>query len=554
MQRRSSQLLSRVAVALAAGLALLVVYQLYASGNAVLAAVCFGGFGLAFYIYTSSRTYSARYLFPGLTGIALFVVLPLAYTVWIGFTNYSSKNLLSRDRVTELLLAETYQDDATRYQFTLHRDGGGFRIVLRAGDDEAPPEEPAASMITPDVDAGTAPADAAAAIDAGTAAAPAPTAPPRAPRELVTPVVALTEQAATTVTAVPLAASGFVPGEPVPRREVIARTDALKALTVKLPDGTSTTMAGLREFTPSLRLYRANSDGTLTNQKTTEKLTPNLETGFYETPGGVQVTPGFRVSVGFDHYRNVLGDPKFQGPFLRVFAWTVVFAALTVVLTASLGMLLAELLSWEGLRFAGLYRVLLFLPYAVPGFISILVFKGLFNNQGDINRILGVILGIQPDWTTSPNLARVMILIVNTWLGYPYFMLLCMGLQKSISRELYEASALAGAGPLTNFFQITWPLIRKPLTPLLVSSFAFNFNNFVLIHLLTQGRPDFLDTSVPAGETDILVSYTYRIAFEGGAGQQFGLAAAISTIIFAMVALLSVVNLRLTKVNAPDKR
>ena len=103
-------------------------------------------------------------------------------------------------------------------------------------------------------------------------------------------------------------------------------------------------------------------------------------------------------------------------------------------------------------------------------------------------------------------LAKVMILIVNTWLGYPYFMMLCMGLQKSIPRDLYEASALAGAGPLTNFFKITWPLIRKPLTPLLIASFAFNFNNFVLIPLLTKGRPDFLDTTVPAGETDILVT------------------------------------------------
>jgi maltose/maltodextrin transport system permease protein len=217
-------------------------------------------------------------------------------------------------------------------------------------------------------------------------------------------------------------------------------------------------------------------------------------------------------------------------------------------------MLLAELLSWEGLRFAWLYRLLLFLPYAVPGFISILVFKGLFNrNFGEINLILDALLGIRPNWVGNALLARLMILIVNVWLGYPYFMLICMGLQKSIPHDLYEASALAGAGPLTNFVRITWPLIRKPLSPLLVSAFAYNFNNFVLIYLLTQGRPDFLDTIIPAGETDILVSYTYRIAFEDS-GQQFGLAAAISTVIFAIVAILSVINLRLTKVTVEDKR
>jgi maltose/maltodextrin transport system permease protein len=132
-------------------------------------------------------------------------------------------------------------------------------------------------------------------------------------------------------------------------------------------------------------------------------------------------------------------------------------------------------------------------------------------------------------------------------------MLLCMGLQKSIPHDLYEASAIAGAGPLTNFFKITWPLIRKPIAPLLVSTFAFNFNNFVLIFLLTRGRPDFLNTNVPAGETDILVSYTYRIAFEDS-GTNFGLAAAISTMIFVMVAILSVLNLKLTKANVEEKR
>ncbi|MBF6723736.1 ABC transporter permease subunit, partial [Acinetobacter baumannii] len=128
---------------------------------------------------------------------------------------------------------------------------------------------------------------------------------------------------------------------------------------------------------------------------------------------------------------------------------------------------------------------------------------------------------------SDPFLAKMMILIVNTWLGYPYMMVVCMGLIKAIPADLYEASAVAGAGSLTNFFRITMPLVLKPLTPRLIAAFAFNFNNFVLINLLTNGRPDFLDTKIPAGTTDILVSYTYRIAFEDS-GQNFGLAAAIS--------------------------
>jgi maltose/maltodextrin transport system permease protein len=216
-------------------------------------------------------------------------------------------------------------------------------------------------------------------------------------------------------------------------------------------------------------------------------------------------------------------------------------------------MTLAVLLNWEALKYRTLYRTLLFLPYAVPGFISILVFKGLFNqNFGEINAILDAVFGIRPAWFADPLLAKVMILIVNTWLGFPYFLVLCTGLIKAIPADLYEASAIAGAKPLVNFFRITMPLIARPLTPLLISAFAFNFNNFVLISLLTDGRPDYLNTKLPAGTNDILVSYTYRIAFTD-AGANFGLAAAISTLIFFMVALMALAQLKITQPSNPKR-
>lgn len=588
MQPRYGRILSRIAAAVAAGIGLVVIYLLYAGGNPVLAAACAGGFGLALFVYTSRRAYTYRYLFPGLAGIAMFIVLPLIYTVWLGFTNYSSRNLLTFERATEVILGELDQSAAgetARYQFTLHAAPGGFRIVLRAGEDEAAPAEDAGGSETSILDdvtpaagsagangsagsgsaggsatgsagsAGSAgPAGSAGSATSGSATGNGSASPPPRPTAFVTGTLPLTELSAQQVDATPLDGSGFTPGEPLPLKDIVERRDAIKAITVRFPDGTAAAMTSLSEFALYRPLYQRNADGTITSRKTGERITPNFHTGSYETSSGAPISPGFRVNVGFDNYVRTFTEQRFRGPFVRVFLWTVVFAALTVVLTAGLGMLLAELLSWERLRFAGLYRVLLFLPYAVPGFISILVFKGLFNrNFGEINLILDSLIGIRPNWSGDALLARVMILIVNTWLGYPYFMLMCMGLQKSIPHDLYEASALAGAGPLTNFFQITWPLIKKPLSPLLVSAFAFNFNNFVLIYLLTAGRPDFLDTNVPAGETDILVSYTYRIAFED-TGQQFGLASAISTLIFVMVAILSVINLRLTKVNVEDKR
>jgi maltose/maltodextrin transport system permease protein len=303
-----------------------------------------------------------------------------------------------------------------------------------------------------------------------------------------------------------------------------------------------------------LPLWQSHADGSLTELATGTTYHPNRESGFFESDKGERMQPGFKVGIGLANYARMVTDADFRGPFLSIFVWTVVFSALTVVFTLVLGMSLAVLLNWEALRFRAVYRTLLFLPYAVPSFISILVFKGLFNqNFGEINGILSTLLGVRPAWFADPLLAKTMILIVNTWLGYPYIMILCSGLLKSVPSDLYEASALAGASPWTNFTKITAPLIIKPLTPLLISVFAFNFNNLVLIQLLTKGRPDYLNSKVPAGTTDILVSYTYRIAFQDS-GQNFGLAAAISTLIFFMVAALSLINLRLARVNAAGSR
>jgi len=593
MTRGHTRTLLWSAAAIAALVCLYLVYEVYASGNAVLAAAVAGFMAVGFCIYTFPRAYTVRYLFPGLAGLAIFVVLPLVSTIGIGFTNHGSSNLLSFSRATKILLSEV--DDkrqGTSYEFNLHPDGARFRLVLTAVEEEAAPTESGGSVFDLPADTGAGSGDAGSAgaaagsagagsaagsagagdagsagaaagsagagnagsagAAAGSAGAGAAAAGASAPRVFVTPALDLSKTEPQKVKAVPLEGAGFSPGDPAPLKDVVERDEAIQALSIVFPDGTSATKVGMREFRRQELLYAQNADKSLTNQQTGVRIAPNFDTGFYETPDHELLRPGFRVNVGGANFKRIFTEGKFRGPFFRVFLWTVVFSALTVVFTVAIGMLLAELLSWEALRFRGVYRILLFLPYAVPSFISILVFKGLFNqNFGEINLILDGLFGIRPSWVSDPTLAKLMILIVNTWLGYPYFMMLCMGLQKSIPGDLYEASALAGAGPLTNFFKITWPLIRRPLTPLMVASFAFNFNNFVLIMLLTRGRPDFLDTPVPAGETDLLVTYTSRIAFES---KNYGLAAAISTIIFVIVAILSVVNLRLTKVTVEDKR
>ncbi len=501
-----------VALAGAAALAALyLVLLVHAAGQTLLALTLLLITALALWTYTSARTQALRYLFPGVAAAIVFVIFPMLYTIGIGFTNYSSQNLIEEERVRANLLEEATVVPGTIRAFTLHADGGRFRLHLAA------PDGANASAL------GTT----ALSLDA--------TAP-------VAQDVPLVDEAAAP------------PGPPLPLRDVVTQLPALRLLKLRNADAATLSLTGLREFAQLQPLYRSEAGGALTDAITGVTYRPDPKAGFFASADGDRLQPGYRIGVGLRHYATIFSEGKFREPFLSVFIWTVVFSGLSVLFCTALGMLLAVLLHWESLPFKGTYRLVLFLPYAVPGFISILVFKGLFNqNLGEINLILNGLFGVRPAWFSDPFLAKTMLLIVNVWLGFPYMMVLCSGLIKSIPADLYEASAVVGAGPWTNFRRITMPLVLKPLTPLLISTFAFNFNNFVLVSLLTNGRPDQLDTTLPAGTTDILVSYTWRIAFQDS-GQQFGLASAISTVIFLIVAAVTLVQMRFTRIAEQDGR
>lgn len=490
-----------VAAALILG-ALYLVFAVYTTGQAAWATGLLVLLTAGFYVYLSRGGFAWRYLFPGIAGMLVFIAFPLVYTAQIGFTNYSSTHLLSESRVRDYLLDQRDAVEDQVLAYSLHAAGAEYRLVLRAEGDPAP--------------------------------------------RWVSPPLALRAGKALRVDLAAPDASPLPPEPALPLSELIKHRDTLSKLVLVLPDQTTLHYLGLREFGPVKPQWGAHTDGSLTRMADGVVFKPNRDTGFFQSDTGETLQPGFKAFIGVGNYARMLFDAEFRGPFLSIFTWTVVFSALTVAFATAIGMLFAVMLNWEGMRFRTTYRTLLFLPYAVPGFISILVFKGLFNqNFGEINAILDALFGVKPAWFADPFLAKTMLLIVNVWLGYPYVMILCSGLLKAIPADLYEASALAGASPATNFLKITAPLIIKPLAPLLVSAFAFNFNNFVLIALLTDGRPDFLSTKLPAGQTDILVSYTYRIAFRDS-GSDFGLAAAISTLIFFLVAALSLINLRLS--------
>ncbi|WP_261835918.1 maltose ABC transporter permease MalF [Vibrio ishigakensis] len=480
---------------------------MYSRGEVAFALLTLIITALALYIFGSKKTYAHRYIYPGIAGMILFILFPLAYTVNLAFTNYSAKNQLSLERAQSVLEGRTFQSGES-FSFTLLKTVGGHVITVQDGE-----------------------------------------------QTLATPEINLTKEIEGQD--INLSVVDSVAGEKEPIKSIIKSRPILSTVDLIMPNGDAIRMSGLRKFAAVEQLFTLQDDGrSMLNNETDQIFMPNMDTGFYQPVDengnfvGNSVSPGFVVGVGTHNFERVWKDEGIKEPFISIFIWTVIFSVCTVVFTLVIGLVLASVVQWEELKGRALYRVLLILPYAVPAFISILIFKGLFNQSfGEINLVLNQLFGISPSWFSDPFLAKTMVLIVNTWLGFPYMMILCMGLLKAIPDDLYEASAIDGAGPFKNFFHITVPLMIKPMTPLLIASFAFNFNNFVMIQLLTNGGPNMIGTSEPAGYTDLLVSYTYRIAFEGGGGQDFGLASAIATLIFLLVGGMALLNLRFTKLS-----
>jgi ABC-type sugar transport system permease subunit len=166
---------------------------------------------------------------------------------------------------------------------------------------------------------------------------------------------------------------------------------------------------------------------------------------------------------------------------------------------------------------------------------------------GIVNRTLESLVGWAPPWFTDPFWAKAAILLVNLWLGFPYFMLICSGALQAIPLDAYDAAEVDGANAWHRFWSITLPLLLVAVGPLLVASFMFNFNNFNVIFLFIEGGPPIAGASTEAGHTDILISYVYNLAFAGGRGAQYGLAAAITMIIFLIVAAVTLFQFRFTR-------
>ena len=262
--------------------------------------------------------------------------------------------------------------------------------------------------------------------------------------------------------------------------------------------------------------------------------------------------------VGFKNFVDVFTANKssslgreISARFLPVLGWTFAWAILATFTCYFGGILLAVLINKKGLKCKKLFRTIFILTIAIPQFVSLLVMKNLLMPGGPVNSILQN-LGIpeigflgQED-TDSPWVARIMVVVINMWLGIPYTMLMTSGILMNIPADLYEAARVDGTSRPKMFFKITLPYVIFITTPYLISSFVGNINSFNTIFLLTGGGPNIVSDSgtYVAGQTDLLVTWLYKLTIDQG---DFNTGAIIGIFTFIITATITLFTYRRSK-------
>ena len=246
--------------------------------------------------------------------------------------------------------------------------------------------------------------------------------------------------------------------------------------------------------------------------------------------------------VGLENFRSLFsfGSNGFAGTFLTVLSWTLIWAFFATFIDYFLGLAVAMLINKKGIKFKKLWRTILVLTIAVPQFVSLLYIMKMFANDGLVNAYLmkwGWITSPIPFWT-DPTLAKITIVVVNIWIGIPYMMLIATGLLMNIPEDLYESARIDGANPFQMFWSITLPYMLFVTGPFLLTQFTGNLNNFNVIFLLTQGRPQSMKLTGNAGYTDLLVTWLYKMTVTD---TNYKMAAVIGIMVFLVTAVVSLV-------------
>lgn len=461
-------------------------------------------------IWTNPNLYPMRWMSPGLSLMILISVYPILYTVYISFTNFGTGNLLPKSEAIHILENRRFlPEHATTYEYALYQNSeGDYALLVRVQSSS----EKSASVI-------------------------------------LTPNQTITESANGEISYIDQPPSEFLLAGRQDAYKLIARNKMLAAIAnlrgVTFGDENYTVqiigISSAAALEPQYE-YDERTD-TIFDRKGNLVYQADNERGVFVTKDGIQLDPGFVVGIGTSNYGRFFNNPTFRGPMILVFLWTVIYALVSTVVSFALGLLIAIAFG-RNLPGKGIIKTLLIIPFAIPNVIAILVWRGLMN---PINGLYGTALSSffdQPiNIFSDPVQIKIVLIVIEVWLSYPYFYLINSGALQAIPVDMYEAAELDGANWWHQFQYITLPLLLVGVGPLLIGSFMYNFNNFNLIYLFNEGGPPIVGSATPAGHTDILISYVYRLAFESG-GQDYGYATAITVIIFFILLGVTLIQYR----------
>ncbi|MGJ3507149.1 ABC transporter permease subunit [Enemella sp. A6] len=499
--------LKLVLMALINALGVYIIYSAWVQKSWIILAVTIFFVVLADIVYFTKRMLPLKYLLPGLTFLLIYQVFTVGYTGYVAFTNYGAGH--NSDKA-DAIAANIMQNQ--------RRVEGSKAMPLVVVEKAFPSTDLGFAVVQDDV------------VKVGTKDQPL--------EEVPDAVVE-----GTTIKEVP----GW---KVLSWADAVSRSKEVTELRVPVSEDANAGSIGTQDARTgyayrSVVTYDPQTDS-MTHADTGKVYKANKR-GQFEADDGSTLTVGWRVFVGAENFTTAFSDARYSGPFLKVLTWNVVFALASVLSTFFLGLFLAIVMNSERMRGRKIYRTLMLLPYAFPAFLTALLFKGMLNRDfGFVNEVL--LGGMPVAWLSDPWLAKLAIIVVNLWMGFPYMFLIATGTLQAIPSDVYEAAKIDGATGWQQFRQITLPLLLIAVTPLLISSFAFNFNNFNLVYMLTGGGPRFTDTSAPIGATDLLITMVYSVSgLDGSAARNYGLASALSIVIFLIVATVSAISFRLSQ-------
>lgn len=428
-----------------------------------------------------------RWLATGIALALLFTVFPILYTVFLSFTNMSSGHLLTKQQSVATLAAQVYVPaGAAQYSWKAYSKGDGEYLVLFTD------AEGRAFVATPG-----------SALEAYELQG-------EPPEEL----------------------RGYAALDPVRSLQEIQRLSELRfgtppEIVAILDPGSAAPVVPAQRYDAANDSFVDAATGAVYRAKG----------GSWVSDAGALLAPGFVDGNGTENYERFLGNEGYRRPLVGMIAWNIAFAALSVLFSFALGLMIA--LAFERLPGKRLIRSLLIVPYPIPVLVSIMVWRALLNeDMGLVTQTLQALFGASPKFFTDVLASQAAVVLINVYLSYPYFYILSSGALKAIPSELYEAADIDGAGPFQALTRITLPLSLRILSPLLIASFCFNFNNFTIIWGFNSGNPPMTDTIVPMGHTDLLVSFIYRLGFNAAGAADYGFSAAITVLLFVFVGLM----------------